>query len=465
MLRSFWLCLGLSGFLGLAACGGSTSLDGTALDSGPEGRSELSGVAAGPLPRTVVAVIDSGINPYHAFFHAGSPIYPQGGPTSVTLDVLEEFGVLPDCVIELTRSGDFEADYAADLSSGQWDKAGRCEVVWFKGTHLLARSFVPGSRILQPDDEADTHGVGTAAAVLAANPEAIVLFLEGISDESEAYAFNHPAVDLVSTSYGPVGSLPLPGHLSASFDGVVGNGKLHFGACDNTPSPCVQDATGGPWWSIGVAGYEEMQANEPASSSGGRQPISGTLPDFLGDFTQTLPYCAACEDGYDDYVGGTSFSTPRAAGTASRILLEARRAKGHLRGIDTTVSPPALVAGEGGFTNWELRRALETAAWVPGLEGYDPAAALVEFGPGVPIPPLAPWLLIGWGVISPAPEAGVIDGALALLGFGGEPPAKDIGFCVFQTAVMGLRKAYWNFVNVGSDTFLNPPDPDPYLPC
>lgn len=443
----------------------TVSVEGRASDGQPLPVADLSGVAAGPQPRTVVAVIDSGINPYHAYFHAGSPIYPDTAPASVTRDVLAEFGVLPQCVIELTRSGDFEADFAADTSRGEWDKASACELVWFKGTNLLARSFGGGSRVIQPDDEGDTHGVGTSAAVLAANPEAIVLFLEGISDGAEEFAFTHPAVDFVSTSYGPIGSVPLPGNLSFSYPGVFGNGKLHFGACDNTPSPCVQDSTGGPWWSIGVAGFEETNANEPETSSSGRQPVSGTLPDFLGDFTQTLPYCAACEDGYDDFVGGTSFATPRSAGTASRILLEARRARSHLRGIDTTVSPPAMVSGEGGFTNWALRRALETAAWVPGPEGYDPAAAAVEFGPGVPIPPLAPWTLIGWGVISPLPEAGVIDGALAFLGFGGEAPGKDAGFCTFQTEVMALRKAYWDFGNIESESYLNPPDPDPYLPC
>lgn len=457
-------CLLLPTFL-ISACGGSAPLNGIGSSEGPLRSADLSDVPPGPSPRTVVAVIDSGINPYHAYFHAGSPIYPDAAPASVTLDVLAEFAIGADCVIELTRTGDFDADFAADVARGEWDKPNRCEVVWFKGTPILARSFGGGSRIIQPDTESDTHGVGTAAAVLAANPDAILLFLEGISDASEEYAFTHPAVDFVSTSYGPIGSVPLPGHLSFSFDGVFANGKLHFGACDNTPSPCVQDATGGPWWSIGVAGYEETQDNEPETSSGGRQPISGTLPDFLGDFTQTLPYCAACEDGYDDFVGGTSFATPRAAGTASRILLEARRASGHLRGIDTTVSPPVMVRGETGFTNWELRRALETAAWTPGLEGYDPAAAPVEFGPGVPIPPLVPWTLIGWGVISPLPEAGVVDGTLALLGYGGTAPTKDAGFCLFQTEVMALRKAYWDFGNIESDTYLNAPDPDPYRPC
>ncbi len=431
---------------------------------------DLSGVAAAAAPRVVVAVIDSGINPYHAFFHAGSPIYAAGnGPTSVTLDVLEEFGIPPQCVIELTRTGDFEADFAADISNGEWSKANFCEVVWFKGTNVLAKSFGAGTTVIMPDDEGDTHGVGTSASVLGANPEAIVLFLEGINDAAETFAFTHPAVDFVSTSYGAPGSLPLPGHITNSFSGTYEKGKLHFGACDNSPATCVQDGTGGPWWSIGIAGFEEVADNEPGGSSGGRQSVSGNLIDFIADFTQTLPYCQACQDGYDDFVGGTSFATPRSAGTASKILLAARRAAGHLRGIVPGTlpdNPPLMVSGgDLSITNWQLRRALEAAAWIPEFGDYDPLAGIQEFGPGYPIPPVAAASVIGWGVLTTADEAGVVEGALGFLGLGSAPAAKDASYCQFQTGLIESRKLYWDFANVDSQTFMNAPSPDPFVYC
>ncbi len=284
------------------------------------------------VPRAVVAVIDSGVNPYHAFYHAGSPIYSDAAPSAVSLPVLEDFGIGGDCAIELTRTGDFAADYQADLDSGLWEQAAACDMVWFVGTNVIAKSFGPGTRPFLPDDEGDTHGVGTSASVLFANPEAVVVFIEGISDAAETFAMTHPAIDIITTSYGPIGSIPGTGHLNDSFTGSYAFGKLHFGACDNTPSTAIQDSTCGPWWSVGIAGFEETQANEPGDSSNGRQVLSGTFPDFIADFTQTLPYCAECEDGYDDGVGGTSFATPRSAGTASKILLKARRALNYLGG-------------------------------------------------------------------------------------------------------------------------------------
>lgn len=431
---------------------------------------DLSDVPAGPAPRVVVAVIDSGINTYHQFYHAGGPNYVDNPPSAVTRDVLDEFDIGPECVIELTRTGDFAADFAADTASGQWTKANICDVVWFKGTNVLAKSVNAGSLPVLPDDEGDTHGVGTSAAVLNANPEAIVLFLEGISDPAEIFAFSHPAVDFITTSYGPIGSAPLPGNLTDSFHGTYVNGKLHFGACDNTPALASVDSTCGPWWSVGIAGFEETAENEPASSSEGVQSVSGNLPDFRADFTQTLPYCMACEDGYSDGVGGTSFATPRSAGTASKILLTARRAAGHMRGIRMGAGapddPPVMVDGDIRFTNWELRRALEEAAWVPEFGNYDPVAGVTEFGPGYPVPPVAPWTAIGWGILSVRADTGVVERTLDHLGVtDGEPVTKDAGFCEHQTAVIEGRKVYWDFLDSESETFMNAPSPDPFLYC
>jgi PKD repeat protein len=432
-------------------------------------------VSTTPKPHVVVAVPDTGINPYHAVLYSGSPLYPAApmgsAPSSVTQPVLDAFGVTPACQIELTRTGNFAADYAADTLKGTWTRARACSVVWFVGTNVLAKSFEPGSIAYMPDSEDDTHGVGTSAAVLAANPEAVLVFIEGTGDEAVSFAMNHPAIDIISTSFGPIGSLPLPGNLTDSYKGVYTNGKMHFGACDNSPSTAIQDSTCGPWWSIGVAGIEETADNEPATSSNGRQPVSGTFPDFIADFTQTLPYCAACEDGYDDYVGGTSFATPRSAGTASLIVLKLRQQFGQTGGIATVDGHPALAVGvvdevRHTVTNWKLRRALEEAAWVPGIGSYDPVAAMVEFGPGVPIPPVAPWLLIGWGVLTTAPDAQVVDNTLISLGVKpGSLTAKDAGFCNFQNNLIVARQFYWNYVNFGSETFLNPPSPDPYLYC
>ncbi len=406
-------------------------------------------------PRVVVAVVDSATNPYHEFFQAGGALYGRSKPSSVTPQVLKEFGIDKDHIIRLTRTGNFAEDFAKDKA--QFDKIEKGEPYWFKGTNLIGVSFEPEGQRLRPDGTESPHGVGTTGAVLAANPEAIVVSVDGINNDSEEWAFNHPAVDLVSTSYGPFTSIPTLNHLSHSYSGVVKNGKMHFGAAANDPTLAAFDETAGPWWSVGIAGFEE-------GSSEGRQLVSGSFSDFVGDFTQELPYCRSCEEGVR-FASGTSFATPRSAGTFSRVLLAARRAAGHSGGIVTKgVKAPLMVAGNMSLTNWEMRRALEEGAYYPNTADYKPGGGGVFGATSVPVPDAAPWLITGWGVITPDTEHSVVKETLAHLGLGGKPErTKGAATCSFMTAQMEARHAYWDNAAVLGESFGN--SEDPYIYC
>ena len=401
-----------------------------------------------PPPRVVVAAMDSAFNPYHEFFHhGGDGPYAEEPPSAVGPDVLEEFGIGPDQIIDVTRTGDFDADIAAD--GAQWARVERGKPYWFEGTNVIGISFLQ-SNWLRPQGKS-AHGVGVSSAVLEANPEAVVVLVERGGGEAEAWAHTFPAVDITTTSYGPIGSPPVPYHLGSSYTGVVRNGKLHFGAVDNTPALSPIDSTGGPWWSIGVAGFQEGTTN-------GRQLQSGSLPDFVGNWTQSLPYCTNCESGRQT-VSGTSFASPRSAGVMSAILLEARRAAEHIGGIVTEdLERPLMVAGEEiRLTNWDLRRALEEAA------AYIPAG--VSNSPShLPVPEQAPWTVTGWGAITTDPAHRVIPEALAHLGVAGEPTRhKSSEACSFMTAQIEARYVYWNYYAFLGESWLE--EDDPYIRC
>lgn len=397
--------------------------------------------------RVVVAVVDSGVNPYHDAYY--------DDPASVTPEVLAELGVAPENQVQLTRTGDFAADFAAD--SAFWESVQPGTPYWFQGTNLVGISF-DSAGVPIFSDPGDEHGTGTTSSVLDANPEAVVVLVEGTGNaDAETWAFTHPAVDIVSTSYGIPGSPPVPFHLTNSFTGVVDLGKLHYGASDNSPALSPPDGTSGPWWSIAVAGFHE-------DTSGGRETLSGNVVDVVSDFTQDLPYCSDCEAGRES-VGGTSFATPRSAGTASKVLLEARLAAGHEGGIVTAEgAAPLMVTGAHELTNWELRRAFEEAAHYPTLDGYDPESAVFDDFGATPVVEQAPYVQTGWGVFSPAEQYGVVGESLAQLGVAGEPrAAKGADACAFNTAQFELRKAYWDNVAIGSESFLT--SEDPYIRC
>ena len=423
-------------------------------------------------PRVVVAVIDSAINPYHDGY------YQQ--PSTVTKEVLAELGVSPENVVALTRTGDFAADLAADAAF--WSAVEPNTPYHFVGTNIIATSYAgAGINPLLPESSKSSHGVGTSSSVLAGNPEAIIYFVESEgalgSEESHRAAFLHPAVDIVSTSYGvsiPGTGFQLPENraFEHTYESVVGKGKLHFSSAGNNVGFSNLRAGAGPWWSIGVSGIEEDPEAEPGSESD--QLLSGILPDFVSDYTQALPYCMNCETEINSSVPGTSFSTPLAAGVTSAVLLEARKRLGHSGGVvDSGEGAMAMVDANGvTMNNWFIRRAMEQAAYIPSGGDFGVVGSLTDpLSTSTPINPLAPWLQIAWGELSAVPAKGVVDSALAHLGFQGEDRVKDLGFCEFQTELLLQRQTYWNDIApqlptvTGGELTGQTPEEDPFIYC
>lgn len=416
--------------------------------------------------RVVVAPVDSGINPYHDFFQV-----PQ---SQVTEAVLDEFRAALEDGQEL-RTVELGESYDDDLAAGVYDWVDEGDVAFFAGTNIVARAgsgIADDGRPFLPDDAGDTHGTGVTGSVVRGNPEAIVFFVEfgNAGTANEAVAFAHPAVDIVTTSYGLPTAAPLP--LDGSYSGVVELGKLHAGATTNDPSLAAVDGTGGPWWVLGVAGFEEDTGEETVDDDGlatgvdtgseGKQVLSGSIPDVVADFTQTLPYCDVCTTATRT-VGGTSFATPYTAGIASAVLLDARRDADHVGGIVTNeAGEPVMVDRADGddVTTWDLRRALEVGAYVP--TELDPTS-LAETS--LPVNPLLPAAQVGWGAITAAPEHGVVEAAMAYLA-DGTLTGKPAGTCEFMTGVITARFLTWDLYPT-SDSLgqTNALGGSPYVTC
>lgn len=402
--------------------------------------------------RVVVAPVDTGINPYHEFFAVEQP--------AVTEAVLDEFRTeLPeDNDLRTISLGD---GYLADVAAGKYDDVAAGDLAWFEGTNIIARSSITvdgrptpdGPRPFLPDPGQSPHGVGVTASVVTGNSEAIVYFVEDFANEYDA--FTHPAVDIITTSYGFATAAPLP--LEGSHEGVVELGKLHAGASTNDPSLAPVDGTSGPWWVLGVAGFEEH-------SSEGKQVFSGTFPDVTADFTQDLPYCDVCTEGTRE-VGGTSFATPLTAGVTSRVLLELRREAGHVGGITANENGQMVMVDRADgvdVTTWDLRRAMELGAYVPGFQvGPDNAT---DFVASAPVNPVLPAAQVGWGVVTPDPDHEVVTNALTYLRDGTETE-KPQGTCDFMTGVMTFRYATWDAYPTSPTFGQDSASDSPYVAC
>ena len=363
---------------------------------------------------TVVAPIDTGINVYHNHF-----IMNESFPSSL----LEGLNVTMIC--DISTEGTWQERYDADKEDC-WDQITTSDIVWFRGTRIIGTSPDDGTDIPILDDPQDGHGTAVTGAVLDANPDAVIFFVEGFSDAAVLAAANQPLVDIITTSFGPIGSVPVPGIEDATRVAVVENKKIHAGAADNSPSPAVQDSTAGPPWSIGISGYAEEGDDQ-------KETMSGSYPDIAADWTQILPNHDDI-DGYHE-TSGTSFATPRTAGLLSKIILALRAEFGdYSSGADPITRMGLLVSGEGlNVTNDDLRDALNLSAWYPSSSTWDPLSGTM------PISPVAPCTQVGWGVVNESNVQPIIDHLR-----GGQPMDErpsDVVLCMETN--QAIREAYW----------------------
>ena len=330
-------------------------------------------------PYSVVAPIDTGINVYHDHFRTNET-YPQW--------LLEGLGVTMTCAP--TFEGSWQERYEADRSTC-WDLIEPTDVVYFQGTKIFGASPDGGTDIHILDDPSDGHGTAVTGSVLNANPDAVIFFVEGFSNNAVLAAGTSPLVDVVTTSFGAIGSVPVSGIETSTYDTVVVNNKMHTGAADNSPSPAVQDATAGPPWSIGIAGYAEEGDDQ-------KETMSGSYPDIAADWTQMLPNHDDV-DGYHE-TSGTSFATPRTAGILSFVLDHLREEVGDYGSGASEARSGAMVNGSWGdgseaqLFNHHLRDALNLSAWYPSFSTWDPTSGTT------PISPVAPCTQVGWGVVN-----------------------------------------------------------------
>jgi len=363
---------------------------------------------------TVVAPIDTGINVYHNHF-----IMNESFPSSL----LEGLNVTMIC--DISTEGTWQERYDADKEDC-WDQITTSDIVWFRGTRIIGTSPDDGTDIPILDDPQDGHGTAVTGAVLDANPDAVIFFVEGFSDAAVLAAANQPLVDIITTSFGPIGSVPVPGIEDATRVAVVENKKIHAGAADNSPSPAVQDSTAGPPWSIGISGYAEEGDDQ-------KETMSGSYPDIAADWTQILPNHDDI-DGYHE-TSGTSFATPRTAGLLSKIILALRAEFGdYSSGADPITRMGLLVSGEGlNVTNDDLRDALNLSAWYPSSSTWDPLSGTM------PISPVAPCTQVGWGVVNESNVQPIIDHLRGGQQMDERP--SDVVLCMETN--QAIREAYW----------------------
>lgn len=360
----------------------------------------LAGSVAAPLrgasgaegdPTAVVALIDTGINPYHVVFRDDS-MRARRHPSTYIPGFPKDARALHISLHEK----DYETAVRKDCKL--WQSVERGKLYWFPGTKIVGGiTFESGDIICESAMNSNGHiidgfGHGTMVASRAAAngygacPECRIVAVQGLTDGVEWAANNSEWIDAQSNSWGPILPLWAPAddglilfnhpqfvrtveaaarkHLSfwASGNGVATRGGVlgHPTIVDPRMTPSI----------VMVGGHDSGYIN--------------TWPDFpphvVADSCDSWAAPRHRINGSREDLGsGTSAASPWAAGAAARMLLEARRLLGDSNtGITKGVAARgnAEIAGgplaDGRFTLEEWKEVLfKTATSRPRGQKHD----------------------------------------------------------------------------------------------
>jgi hypothetical protein len=318
--------------------------------------------AATASPQAVLALIDTGINPYHAAFRDGSPLaqqhpctYIEGYPCSaialpITLD-----------------APDYATAYDADRAL--WQAVQPQTLYWIPGTKvvgaisfraggvscdpqppplniLLANHCLPERRIL------DDAGHGTMTASRAAGnahslcPECRLVEVEGLGSASLRWAADQGWIDVTSNSW--LNLVPAP------VDPLLNGDRGTFGAFAHAAQRTLTYAASGNGAGY-ILGFAPTPTYTLSTAAPGVVLVGGHDNGRATLWSGAPPHVVA--DAFGGYAAGflsitsfapdpisccTSAASPYAAGGGAELILEARRLLGDGR---TGVRAGALAQG------------------------------------------------------------------------------------------------------------------------
>ncbi|MDQ3985638.1 MAG: S8/S53 family peptidase [Actinomycetota bacterium] len=340
---------------------------------------------------SVVALIDSGINPYAEAFRDRSPLAYKHPSTYIP--------GYPKKAKPLRLSLGLPYKKAFKKDAGVWKRVTRGQLYWIPGTRIVGAitldsggtncppAKMPPVSYLSGDCREypilDDHGHGTMTASRAAGaprslaPNARIVEIEGLGSQSVAWAADQGWIDVQSNSWLSLVPPPIPSGTSREFEEAAakmltlagsGNGTAYITGFAPTPTYVLSTAAPGV---VLVGGHD----NGKMTLWAGAPPH--VVADAYSGFTALRESTGGMKP--NPMACCTSASSPYAAGGAAAIVAEARRLLGHhgtgvKAGLVACGEPGRIKRGplkDGVFTLAELKTLFFKTAQPHPVEGRD----------------------------------------------------------------------------------------------
>lgn len=347
---------------------------------------------------SVVAVVDSGINPYHVDFRRPDLVthpsrYVEGFPKGV-----------PALRLTLDQPH-FETAFERDAK--RWASLGTRDLVWIPGTNIIG-AIGPFDAVDPEPNFYDRDGHGTSVASLAGggihgpgSDDVLLVIVSGHSDALE-WAARQPWIDVITNSWSELGAPDYSKAARASRRAVAA-GKIVCFAGGNVPAPLWMVSSQGPSWNVNVGAA--------SAKTRGEHVYSAYPNDVLGLAGADAAMTDSIEGARS--FAGTSAATPAVCGHIARSLAMARAELG-----DTVEGPHqgGLAVGarrwgrleDGVIDRTELEDAIQSTA-----RPAEPAAPDPDDPNSIPALPGGGFIRGGYGIVD---RASATDALAVLLG-------------------------------------------------
>lgn len=343
-------------------------------------------------PFTVVAVVDTGINPYHVDFRA-----PEltTHPSSYITGFPRDAKALP---LNLSAAT-YEEAVATD--KGKWEAVEPDQLYWIPGTNIVGAigPLVDDGNVL----EGDFHGtlVSSLAGGRVHGPKTNDVLIVAVAHNGTPdahgkgleWAARQPWIDVITNSwtlrYHPTREEENQRIAQASRTAVEAGKLVCFGS-GNSARPMWEFPSQGPSWSLIVGAASQ--------TTRGEHIYTGWPNDVLGFGGMKGAHDESIRDE-SDYAFGTSLAAPNVCGQAARVISEVRGALGDYReGAGNGLANGAKTKGEyledGCLDRAELEDALQATAVPAETSPPDPNDPVA-----VPALPVAGFVRGGYGIV------------------------------------------------------------------